>query len=456
MLKLAMDKSMRTVDRFGRMYVQMSNISKSIVNPYHGSEIPNGEALGLDMEKVYKLLRHPEELAKAADTFNNIPLLDRHIPVSAAAPSKEFVVGSTGTDAVFDEPFLRNSLVIWDEVAIAGINTNQQRELSSAYSYDADMTPGTYEGVAYDGIMRNIKGNHVALVEAGRAGPDVVVGDSQLLENPKMKVGKLSAKSKLLLAACLTAAFQPVLAQDAQIKDLTAIAGTVDSLKTAKDKQAVIKAVQKHYGAKLAQDADLEGVVALLDALATGEEEGDVDLTMDDDNTELRAALIAAGVPEDKIEGILAMCSKTAPAPALAGDADDDTPAPAPAGKKKDGPPMIDKQAMDRAIATATAATRAETVKTMNEIHQAVRDVEPFIGALAIAQDSAANVYKLALDAANVDLTGVHPSAYKAMVGMLPKAGGIKVPRIAQDSAASGAGDFAKMFPNASNMKGGV
>lgn len=452
-LKLAMDKSMRSTDKYGRMYVEISNISKAAVNPYYGSEIPNGEALGLDAETVYKLLRHPDELAKAAPTFNNIPLLDRHIPVTADAPSKEFIVGSTGTDCGFDEPFLRNSLVIWCANAIAGVNTKKQCELSSAYGYDADMTPGIYGGVAYDGIMRNIKGNHVALVESGRAGSDVIVGDSKLLEIPKMKVGKLSAKSKLLLAACLTAAVGPMLAQDAQIKDLTAIAGTVDSLKTAKDKQALVSAVKKHFGDKLAQDADLEGVVALLDALGEKEKDAvaDTDVTMDTDDAELRQALIDGGISEDKVEGIMALCKGgAAKAPVTAEDEVDDA---AKEDAKKKGAPMIDKPAMDAAIAKATA----DTVKRMNAIHQAVADVEPHIGKIAIAQDSAEIVYKLALDAANVDVTGVHPSAYKAMVGMLPKAGAVAQTRtvIAQDSAA-GATGFGAMFPNANRMKGGV
>ena len=71
-----------------------------------------------------------------------------------------------------------NSLVVWDDPAIAGIRTNEQRELSSAYRYVADMTPGIYEGVPYDGRMTEIVGNHVALVPVGRAGADVLVSDS--------------------------------------------------------------------------------------------------------------------------------------------------------------------------------------------------------------------------------------------------------------------------------------
>jgi uncharacterized protein len=37
------------------------------------------------------------------------------------------------------------------------------------------MKVGTYEGRRYDGIMTAIEGNHVALVEDGRAGRDCAI-----------------------------------------------------------------------------------------------------------------------------------------------------------------------------------------------------------------------------------------------------------------------------------------
>ncbi|MFY3695945.1 DUF2213 domain-containing protein, partial [Achromobacter xylosoxidans] len=170
--------------------------------------------------RIYFLLRDPQELEKAAPTFNNIPLLSKHIPVSAAEPQKEFVVGATGSNASYQAPYLKNSLVVWDAVAIALIESEEQKELSSAYRYRADMTPGVYEGVAHDGVMRDIRGNHVALVEVGRAGPDVVVGDSSTLnpsEIPKMKLSKTAA----VVAGALGAHIRPRLAQDAALGDLT-------------------------------------------------------------------------------------------------------------------------------------------------------------------------------------------------------------------------------------------
>jgi uncharacterized protein len=442
-ITFAFDKSVRTIDQDGRLHVQVSNISKAIVNPYRGAEIPDAEKLGLDPDRIYFLLRDPAELAKAAPTFNNIPILDRHIPVFADAPQKEFVVGSTGTDAAFHDPYLRNSLVIWDAVAIAGIKTKEQCELSSSYRYDADMTPGTFAGVHYDGIMRNIKGNHVALVDVGRAGPDVVVGDSKLnLGVPKMGRKKLSAKAVAVKGA-LTAYLSGRLAQDAKLGDLTPIVGSVKASTFAQDKQTIATRVKATYNGKLAKDANLDDIVDMLDSLGGDDEE---DMGEDDaggtPSAQLMALLQGAGLAPEVLTQVADLCGKMAPpaVDALPGAA-------APAGG-------IAKPAMDAAIAEAVKKAEAATVARMQAIAQAEKDVAPIIGTV-VAQDSAEAVYKLALDHAGVKTDGVHPSAFRAMVGMIGKQSEVKtVATVAMD--ADSVSDFAKRFPSAGKMKGGV
>ena len=59
--------------------------------------------------------------------------------------------------------------------------------------------------------------------------------------------------------------------------------------------------------------------------------------------------------------------------------------------------------------------------------------------------DSAESVYRFALEQSGVDVAGVHPSAYRAMVGMLGKP---KV--IAQDSV-----KVAEQFPNLKRIRKG-
>jgi hypothetical protein len=352
-LLLAFDRSSRTVDADGRLHVAVSNISKAVVSPYYGREIPGYKELGLDADKIYQLLRDPDELLKGADSFNNLPLLDRHIPVSADDPKKQNVVGSTGTDAEFVKPFLRNSLVVWDAAAIAGIESGEQTELSCAYYYKPDMTPGEYDGAQYDGVMRDIVANHVALVELGRCGRDVMVSDAD--------------------------PFDPSLTEN---KPMT--------------REELLAAVQK-----LAQDAAI-------------------------DTNELAKMLAADTDPdEDK--------------PAEDEDEDEDKPA-----EDEDDDEKDNDKAMDAVINAAHDAA----MKKFQAIRQAEKDVQPIIGEV-VAMDSAEAIYKLAIDHLGIDVTGVHPSAYPALIKMHKSKA--EKPRIALDAAA--ASDFATMFPEAAKLK---
>lgn len=168
----------RQYDVDGRMHVRDTNLTKANVCPYFGREIPGYEKLGLDPERKYMLLRHPDELKKAVKTANGLPLLDKHRPATADDHPKELTVGATGTNARWADPYVKNDLSIWPEYASQAVEDGSQRELSAGYAYTPDMTPGTYQGVPYDGVMRDIKFNHIALVPEGRAGKDVAVADA--------------------------------------------------------------------------------------------------------------------------------------------------------------------------------------------------------------------------------------------------------------------------------------
>ncbi|MCX5613650.1 DUF2213 domain-containing protein [Bombella saccharophila] len=177
---LAYDRSgsVRSFDDNGRLRVERTPISKANICTYQGREIPHYDKLGLHPDQPYRLLRDPHELAKAADSFNSLPILEEHIPTSAQAHPRELTVGATMDNALFEAPYLTVGMVIFDGPAIARIQSGEQKELSCGYAYEADMTPGTYGGQPYDGRMINIRGNHIALVTKGRAGPDVLVHDS--------------------------------------------------------------------------------------------------------------------------------------------------------------------------------------------------------------------------------------------------------------------------------------
>ena len=183
----------RRFDENGFMHVESSHITKEQVAPYRGREIPGWAELGLDPDKIYLGYRPADELQKAADTFNGLPIMFRHHAVNAQDPKKEYQVGSMATNATWNAPYIDNGMIFTDAVGIRCVENGTCREISCAYRYTPDFTPGEFEGKPYDFVMRDIKGNHVAIVEEGRAGPDVVVADSS--ENLKTKgVGNLMNK----------------------------------------------------------------------------------------------------------------------------------------------------------------------------------------------------------------------------------------------------------------------
>lgn len=415
-MKLAFDRSARTISVDGHLHVNATNISKANVCPYYGREIPGAEALGLNPDKVYMLLRDPAELAAAAATFNNIPLLSTHVQVHADEPQKEFIVGSTGTDTAFDGVYLKNSIVVWDQIAIDGIDTKEQCELSCGYRYTVDLTPGVYENIAYDGRMTNIIGNHVALVGIGRAGPDVVVGDKNPFTTTEYQTMKASRKAVAIRAA-LGVFLRPQLAMDAAIVDLGALVRGVKSATIAQDSARIVKDV----AAKI-PDVDQAALAEVLKIAADAEPDDDKEPVAKD-----------AGEQQD-------------------GESDEDF-----AKRKKPAMDAIASAlpAMDAAaVQTLLAKQHATTVAHMNALRQAERDVQPLIGEV-IGQDSAAAVYKLALDGAGVETAGVDPSAYGAMVGMLKTNAEVAVaaPAVAMDAAA--VSSFAERFPTAGSLKRG-
>lgn len=430
---LAFDRSMRRKDADGRLHIEWSNISKATVNPYYGREIPNSEALGLEPDRIYQLFRDPEELAKGAATFNNIPLLSTHQAVDAANPQEQLVAGSTGTDAEFRTPYLGNSLVVWRQEDIDGIESREKCELSCAYRYDADMTPGEYQGLRYDGVMRNIRGNHVALVPAGRAGPDVMVHDSGEILMPQTA---LASRKALMVRGALAAYLRPkltagpMIAMDAMLADVTLASWP-------KAKAKLVEKVTAAATPRLAQDAKLDDLPQFLGAL-DAEKDGEEDeiKAKDEEETEEERKKREAKEASDK----KAKDAKRAK--------DEETEAER--KKREDEEKAEDKKAMDAALAKNTTDTEARVIARLTAVAQAREDVRPHIGTVPLAMDSAAAIYKLALDHHKVDLDGVPPEAFRPLLLALPKPGTSKAP-MAFDAAA--AGGLETMFPTLTRIR---
>lgn len=404
---MAFDRqSARSIDADGRLHVSKTNISKANVCPYFGREIPNWQELGLDGDKVYRLYRDPEELAKGASTFNNLPILNKHIRVTVEEPKKENVVGSIGSDVSFDEQYLKASLCVWDAPAIAGVESEKQCELSAAYYYRADMTPGTApDGEAFDGVMRDIKGNHLALVEDGRAGPDVYVADSDPFVKNTIKPKETPAMKMTKLGKALFVSLRGLSPKIAQDSALPALVGEAEK-KTFK-KAAALKGL-------LAMDSEIDAEKAdeIIDAVIGVEESPEaveLDRELGQDEPDLMGFLAGKLSPED-LEAVKGMM----------------TPA-------KDAEPGMKPEAVEEKVTAAMDSMRAE----FRQLEQAKVDVRAVVGDV-IGMDSAEEVYRFALGKMGHDHKDMPAAGLRTMFNAVKDVKASRpAPRIAEDSAAT-------------------
>ncbi len=406
-MELACDAKMenRHYDSEGRLHILRTPISKATVNPYYGREIPNAENLGLVPDRVYQMLRDPWELAKAAPSFARNQLMFEHTAVSAEDPKQDSIAGTVGSDVSFDAPYLVADLCVWDAEAIAGIETDTVRELSSSYRYRADMTPGVYEGQRYDGVMRDIQGNHVALVKHGRAGSDVMAADSELEKKMETKFNKQEAEE----AAKKVAGDE----DDAAEKDANVAAKGGD--KKAKDKKKAKDAEEDDRKEEEEEEDNPQGQdKKAKDRKAKDAEEDDEDDEKAEDDFD---GLV------DKLEGKgYSKEYATKVAGKVAKEKGDD--------KAKDKKAKDSVKAEDK-MKHAMDEFRAE----LRLAEDARRDVRPFVGDV-LAYDSAEDIYTFALDEMRVDHQGVQGAPALRAIFNAAKGARTSSAQIAYDSAA--------------------
>jgi hypothetical protein len=161
----------RHYDIDGRLRVERSVISRSEVSDYLAEEIVGWRSLGLTAGTLVPLFRDPDELRRATPAFNGLPLLSKHVPITASTHRHDLVCGVV-MNPKWEDPDLVASLIVWAGDAIARIERADEQGvgagLSAGYRYEVDMSPGSDGGVRFRGVMRRIIPNHVSLVDRGR------------------------------------------------------------------------------------------------------------------------------------------------------------------------------------------------------------------------------------------------------------------------------------------------
>lgn len=190
----------REIDDNGYLRVSACNITKSQIRPYYGREIPGWRELDLDADTIYNVYCPAEELQKALESFNNLPLTREHIEVDVENVPKDKIVGSLGDHAEYKKPYVKNSLIVYDKKDIDWILSGKKKELSCGYRYTPVRQSGEFDGKHYDFIMTDIIGNHVALVKEGRAGHDVMVADESPNFTESQNDNTINTKENEMLA----------------------------------------------------------------------------------------------------------------------------------------------------------------------------------------------------------------------------------------------------------------
>lgn len=380
--------SVRSKDENGFLHVAITPISKATVNPYLGREIEGSAAHGFKPDAIYYGLRDPKELAKAADTFNGLPLLLEHHPTDAENLPKEWVVGSMGTDAVYEKPYLKNSMTVTDAQAIGYIEDGTAKEISCSYRFTPDFNAGEFtevdgSKVHYDFIMRDIRGNHVALVPEGRAGHDVHVADS----GNAVKDIRQERRDTMPIDDFISK-FMPLASEE----DKTAAKAALETF--AKDEKPA-------FAESMASDEAKEPLEDGSEAEAEDACGKDEELPTDEENLDEL-------MKDPKFKEAFEMGVRYGER------------------KEKADPERIDadheREGMERVLGEdSIKAIEQRVTEKLRHINDAAKKVRPLVGEIAnpFAFDSAEAVYGFALEKAGKDVKKYPEAAYEGMVDMV-------------------------------------
>ncbi|WP_270215122.1 DUF2213 domain-containing protein [Clostridium butyricum] len=186
--------------------------------------------------ETIQVYRGPNEVFSSAAiaSFEGKPVTDEHPPEMVVTPdtSKKYTEGAAQNvrRSTEEKDLLIADLIIYDQELIKQVEDGK-REISCGYECDYVVAEGTY-------CQTNIRGNHIAVVDAGRAGHRVRIKDSEIKnknniysKGDKKSMSKtlknLTKKKERPVSKFLTAVGLKHIATDAEPED---IADVVDAL----------------------------------------------------------------------------------------------------------------------------------------------------------------------------------------------------------------------------------
>lgn len=197
------EPSQRIHDINGWFEVKRNPLSKVGIFDYSGAQIG---APPEDAHKIFRVYRPAEELARAeaVESFKLAPFIDDHTMLGEGFTPAEHkgVEGVIGQDVVFEGDTLFGNVKVYSK-GLAEKIKNGKTEVSCGYRCRYDFTPGVWNGEPYDVVQRDIRGNHVALVDEGRMGPEVAILDHLTFAVDAKELDPVDPKLEEMLAAIM-------------------------------------------------------------------------------------------------------------------------------------------------------------------------------------------------------------------------------------------------------------
>lgn len=187
----------KEIDHNDFWYIKDNPLSKVGIFPYLGRQISSE----LEPDKIYNVLRPEEELnnEETLNSFKLVPFVDEHTMLGTREgmqPAEEKGVhGVIGENVYFKDGIIYGDLKIFSESLKEEIE-NGKKELSMGYFCDYELKNGEYNGEPYQAVQKNLKINHVALVDEGRMGADVRVLDSKITFDTIKEIKEMTKTQK--------------------------------------------------------------------------------------------------------------------------------------------------------------------------------------------------------------------------------------------------------------------
>lgn len=247
-------------------------ICKNVPIAKVGTQQYLGEELGLEgYENVLvDVIRTEQEVfsPKTIASFEGKPFTDDHPEQSEFVTTenyKQYVKGHVTNvrrgEGDFSDKLLAD-IIVYDKTVIEEIESGRKREISCGYGCDYDIDENG------NILQINITGNHVALVNEGRAGHNV-----RILDHNKNKKGVVKTMAKMKTKKQIIARLFPSFTKDASPEEIEEV---VTAISEVQDEEAEVPTTQDEEPAaqesKLTADDDvlskvLDGIQALKDEI---------------------------------------------------------------------------------------------------------------------------------------------------------------------------------------------